>query len=241
MCVLGFKKANHYVIKFIHWFTPNLKGTPSKQKPHISAIFQSVYGSSSYFFKYLFQMVFESCKHSCKCCHCASCKLCLQHHKQGRPVWHRCLLHHGPSLFTSSWVIIRMDICTAPTLWLRMLSKERTSMAAPQGAQIPSKKYFCCVHIDNTTIQNLQIEILHTSLLFQANLHFCFGVSFKQTVCCLWIRQEQVKISCIKIHYPQCSCAWKTLSFLFSHSAIWGQNLFLGHALSKVFSNFEQQ
>ena len=142
-------------------------------------------------------MVFESCKNtaaSTAILHLASC-VCSTLNKAS-------LLHHGLSLFTSSWVIIIMEICTAPILCLRMLSKERTNMAAPQGVQIPSKKYFCCVHIGNTTIRNLQIEILHTYLLFQANLHFCFGVCFKQTVCCLWIRQERVKVSCIKIHCP---------------------------------------
>ena len=142
-------------------------------------------------------MVFESCKNtsaSAAILHLASC-VCSTLKKA-------ILLHHGLSLFTSSWVIIIMEICTAPILCLRMLSKGCTNMAATQEVQIPSKKYFCCVHFGNTTIRNLQIEILHTYLLFQANLHFCFGVSFKQTVCCLWIRQERVEVSCIKIHYP---------------------------------------
>ena len=42
-------------------------------------------------------------------------------------------------------------------------------MANPRGAQVQSTKYFCCMNLDRTTIQSMQMKYLHF-LRFQANL-----------------------------------------------------------------------
>ena len=83
----------------------------------------------------------EKC--GCECFNFLFGSLCLWHHEQGQNVWHMCQLHCELAFSCSSLA-------------------EWSNMAVPiamLAAGIWSKKCFCCINIDGTTIQSLQIDI----------------------------------------------------------------------------------
>ena len=71
-------------------------------------------------------------------------------------------------------IVAEMYITSWTSLFLLFIDKEWTNMAASLGTQVGSKKYFCCIDIDRTTMLSLQVEMfahcLHFTLILQSPL-----------------------------------------------------------------------
>ena len=76
---------------------------------------------------------------------------------------------------------VKTDVCgrsvdhvmIEPTLFCSSSVKGELMWLYPEELKFKAKKYFCCLNIDRTTVQSLQMERFAHFLCSQANLHLC--------------------------------------------------------------------
>lgn len=78
-------------------------------------------------------------------------------------------------VYVTSWIRLACLAEVYIMLWtnhfLLFVCEKPANMAVPWGVWIVQKKYFCCLNIDRTAIQSLQMEMFAHFLHLQASLH----------------------------------------------------------------------